>query len=209
MKKSVIVVDLDGTLSKNNTFHAFVCHILRQSFKYFDWYLLLKIVFWSGLRAWKLVPHKRWKYEILKGVQNKNINLDIYVEDVNLSVNQFVLDKMKNFDYQILATAAPELYATKLAEKYQFTHCVATKHTPKYIDYSENIRLTKFKNVNKILEQCSVNEIDLLVTDHIDDAALIRFARKSWLVNADQKLKNFIKEHKLGHRVKYIDVNEK
>ena len=209
MKKSIIVIDLDETLSKINTFHAFIYHIIKQSFSTFNWYWLLKILFWSTLRTTKSITHKKWKYEIIKCSQNQKINLEEFVRRIHKTINPFVLNEIEKYDFSILATAAPSLYAAELAKKYLFTHYIATEFRSEYSQFSENIQEEKFNNVKKTLNYLSINKIDLFVTDHIDDALLVQFAQQSWLINADENLKHFINEHHLEERVKYIDLNAK
>ena len=206
---TVTVVDLDGTLCQCNTFHAFVFYLMKQAFRYGNILLLAKIILWTGLRTIRIIPHKRWKFQLLKNNQNKKIDLDNFVNTLQPKLNQFVIEESKKYNIRVLATAAPELYAQKIAEKYNFTHIVATKTSEKYSDFRENIQSTKFKQVKALLKELSVSDIDLIFTDHIDDALLIKDAKKSWLINANQVLKAYVKAENLSHQVKYIEVNEK
>lgn len=204
MKKSVIVVDLDGTLSKSNTFHAFIRYILKKSFKSLDWLWFFKILFWSGFRAFKLISHKRWKFQILKDCTGKKIDVEAFLYHIHKTINKFILDEIKNYQVSILATAAPELYAISLAKKYHFTHYSATVFNQKYTFFTENKQLTKFNNVKQLLANIQNETIDLLITDHIDDKELISDAQKSWLINPDELLKRYVNNHNLIKNVKYI-----
>ena len=209
MKKSVIVVDLDGTLSNVNTFHAFVGFLVKQSFCKLKWLWLVAIFFWSGLRMLKLISHSRWKFEILKNCQNKNVPIDQFVNNLHKTINQFILDEIEKYDYRILATAAPELYVARLSEKYRFSDYSATIFQGGFLSFSENKQGIKYGNVKKMLEKLQKDSIDLFMTDHIDDALLISEAKKSWLINADKSLKKYIEKQKLEDVIVYISLENK
>lgn len=200
-----VVVDLDGTLYKGNTFHAFIFFIFKQAFKQIDVFWLVSIVFWTKLRIIKLISHKKWKYQILKSCNNKKIHIDCFVASLQKKMQPFILNEIKHYETRILATAAPEIYALAVSKKYQFTHCSATMNANFFEDFSENCKGNKFNNVQKILQQTNSSTINLMITDHLDDALLIKSAEKSWLINANEKLKKFIYDNNLTNCVTYIN----
>ncbi len=204
MNTKVVVVDLDGTLSKSNTFHLFVRFLLKQTWARFALLNLFAIFFFSLLRAFKLITHKRWKYQILRIAYTQNWPVDAFIETLQPTLNQNILENINKFEYRILATAAPSFYADILAKKYDFTHCVATDYSQDDQGFIENFSQEKLRRVQQCLQQYSLKQIDLLMTDHIDDAPLIGMAQQTWLFNADNRLRDFVTQQNLTKQVKYI-----
>lgn len=202
--KSVIVVDLDGTLSNINTFHAFIKHILILALKTFDIMWGINIIFWTLIRGIKIISHKKWKYEILKFSYRKNTEKYKFIDDLSTTINKDILKKLNDYDVRILATGAPSIYVELLAKKYGFTHWCATSYNSSYTVFFENLRLSKYKTVQKILSNLKMNKIDLLVTDHIDDAELILYAKSVLLFRANKELVTFVENNKIGLKVNYI-----
>ncbi|WKW45650.1 hypothetical protein P3875_07610 [Myroides sp. JBRI-B21084] len=202
---NIIVVDLDGTLYKGNTFHVFVIYIFKQAIYNFNLFWFVYLVFWTKLRFFKLISHKKWKYQLLKSCNNKEINTKYFVTCLDKNIEQYILNETNNYKISILATAAPSLYAIEIAKKYNFSYCVATEFTESYQNFKENIQEQKFINVQKLLQTLNNEGIDLMITDHLDDALLIKHAKKSWLINANEKLKKYINENNLTNYTTYIN----
>ncbi len=151
-----------------------------------------------------MITHKRWKYQILRIAYTQKWPVDAFIEKLQPTLNQNILVHINKFEYRILATAAPSFYADILAKKYDFTHCVATGYSQDYQGFVGNFGQEKLKRVQQYLQQYSLKQIDLLMTDHIDDAPLISMAQQIWLYNADNRLRDFVIQQNLTKQVKYI-----
>lgn len=204
MNTKVVVVDLDGTLSRSNTFHLFVRFLLKQAWARFALFNLFAIFFFSLLRVFKLITHKKWKHQILRIAYTQKWSVDVFIETLQPTLNQSILEDINKFEHRILATAAPVFYADRLAKQYNFTHCVATDYSQDYQRFVENFGQEKLRRVQQYLQQHSLKQIDLLMTDHIDDAPLISIAQQNWLFNADERLRDFVTQQNLTKQVKYI-----
>lgn len=205
-----LVVDLDGTLSKVNTFRywtifAFLLpnkinksNFISSVFIFINLYLL---------RLINLLSHWQMKrlFIIYWGImQTKNDSINHSVEfNQNFAkfiakrkVNQKVLNTIKelisedkNLDV-LLATAAPQFYAQHIANIFNM-NCIASNilendlQIDPFVQWKENVRENKFDNVKKQL----LDEDFIIFTDHKDDFLLIKNAKKVYLVNPNNYLK--------------------
>ncbi|NNL16567.1 MAG: hypothetical protein HKO81_08000 [Flavobacteriaceae bacterium] len=200
MKKKVLVVDLDGTLFKINTFHYFLMFLLKYCIKDLNLFLLLKIIFIIIARVFKVVSHSKMKYNILKTIKNEErIDYSEYITSISQKKRDLSLISDGNFNLKILATAAPSCYANIISENECFDLCIATEFpNSKFNNEFDNIGEIKKNNTAKFLKN---NKIDTLITDHIDDLPLMKLSRKNFIVNPNQKMKEILKEHNINYEV--------
>lgn len=190
LSRKYIVVDLDETFIKGNTFHLWL-RFLVSKFLIKRLGFTIKILFYVFLRFIRVIKHEKLKREILKlTILKKNeINLDEFVQKVETLANKDIINKLKNKALNqiwVLATAAPSIYSEVIANRYNFDFCIATRMN---IDseWKENIREEKFRNVKKLMDSLHINSIDELYTDHSDDIPLMKVARETYLVNPSRE----------------------
>lgn len=201
MKKRVLLVDLDGTLYKINTFHYFIKYILHYCIKSFNIIILFKLCLVLVFRPF--TTHAKTKYFILKLIKHRN---DIDYQEFVKSISNYKRDIPQtydnNFDIKILATAAPSCYANIISQKENFNFCLSTDFPNSNFNQEfENCKDIKKENVMNYLKSENINEIDTLVTDHIDDLPLIKMAKKNIIVNPNQKLIIALKQNSISFEV--------
>lgn len=202
MSPYIVVVDLDGTLISTNSFHKWMIYLFKKTLIYnlFDTVKILYIVF---LRIFKIITHSQMKYKILSISESLRYSdiVDDFIEQLDTYINQEVLKFTKNTgqnQINILATAAPEIYAKRIASKYGFQYCISTPAISKN-NWYENIRDRKRKTLKNLLNTLNLNYIDIVLSDHHDDIAIMKLAKKIYLVNATKRTKNFLKENQLSY----------
>ncbi|RED48416.1 HAD family hydrolase [Seonamhaeicola aphaedonensis] len=201
MKKSVLVVDLDGTLFSINTFHYFIKFLFQDSIKKRKLFFVLKLSFILLLRLLKVFTHAKMKYSILKMVSKTNIDFIEFVKLIEAKKNDISVLK-DFFNIKILATGAPNLYANIIAKNEGFDVCLATNFPRTGFDQKfENIKEVKKNTVMNYLSGESIQEIDIFVTDHIDDLPLMKNAKRNILVAPNQETKSFLEQNKISFEV--------
>ncbi|MED4230139.1 haloacid dehalogenase-like hydrolase [Priestia megaterium] len=188
--KKVIVVDLDGTLVSENTFHMWLRYLLKITWKH-NFYAFLKIMFFMGLRGTRVINHEQLKKNIIviSNQINKHLNLEKFVDSLMDYANVHILNELKDKskeEYWILATAAPQIYAEVLAESYEFDLCIGTSMIVDS-NWVENIRENKLHNVLEILNDINIKGVHCLYTDHYDDIHLMQISDEINLVNPSEK----------------------
>ena len=149
MKKKVLVVDLDGTLFKINTFHYFIRYLILYSIKNFNLVLLVKIGGALIFRTLKISSHAKMKYDILKSIATKkNIDYQNFVSSISLKKRDISILNDSSFDIKILATAAPTCYATIIAKNEALDECLGTNFPDSIFDNDyDNIKEVKKKAI--------------------------------------------------------------
>jgi phosphoserine phosphatase len=199
LKKKVIVVDLDGTLYTINTFHYFIKFLIGYCMKNFNVALLLKIVLAATARLLKMTTHSQMKYAILKSIATiKDIDYSSFVDQISSKKRNILVLNDLDFDTKILATAAPSCYADIIAKREMFDVCLATEFLASGFDKEfENMREVKKDSVLNYLSSIGLSEIDILVTDHIDDLPLMKLAKRNILVSPSIELKSQLEQHQI------------
>lgn len=178
--KKAIIIDLDGTLLRTNTFSDYILYSCCQSLRSFRLDLVFLLLLFSFLRKLRIISHARMKYLILRHTttfMQQHNRINSFVAKELTYENPTVITHLHNYASQsyltVLATAAPSLYAELIASHYHFDHCLATP--PASIPYSqwrENKRQEKLHNVQKTLTSANA-EISVVITDHSDDQPLL------------------------------------
>lgn len=196
MEKKVVVVDLDGTFIGKNTFHMWIKFLIAHSL--IKPHIIIHIFLSVFMRIFNLIPHEKLKYKIIKITNScsTNVPLDKFIDKLKTYVNKQILSELNNRsenEVWILSTAAPSIYAEKLANFYNFDYYIAT---PMVLDeqWKENIREVKFQNVDLLLKKMNLGCINVLYTDHHDDLHLIEISQKVYLVDPSEETKNEIKK---------------
>jgi phosphoserine phosphatase len=201
LKKKILVVDLDGTLYSINTFHYFIKYLIFKCFIKFKIVLLFRLILTISSRLF--LTHAKMKYQILKLLHNRN-DID-YVEFVN-SISKKARDLSifidESFDIKILATAAPTNYAKIIAKNHQFHECLGTEFLgAKYNSTFENSKNVKKNNVIRYLNSKNLSEVDVFITDHLDDLPLMKLAKRNILIKPNEDLINQLKQFSISFEV--------
>jgi len=184
----VLVVDLDGTLIKVNSFHKWFFFLAKKLTREVRFYKLISLFYATVLRAMKLHTHSQWKRNVML------ISSDLE-EKCFLSFSENLIKERNNiepyirgeFGLRILATAAPEFYSKHVASLFGFDVCLATGSPITEVNWKENIRAEKrFKVQDYLKSQNYSGNIDTLITDHKDDLPLMRISENVLLVNPDR-----------------------
>lgn len=183
--KPAIIIDLDGTLLRTNTFSDYILYSCCQSLRSFRLDLVFLLLLFSFLRKLRIITHARMKYLILRHTttfMQQHDRLQSFVTKELSHENPIVVSRLHHYASQsyltVLATAAPSLYADLIATHYHFDHCLATPPaTIPYSQWHENKQQEKLHNVQKTLTSANA-EISVVITDHSDDQPLLDANRK-------------------------------
>ena len=181
MDNTVYIIDLDGTLLTCNSFNRFVVwtvSTLGQRHKFADTLRILLIVLGRKLRFYS---HRAAKWRILEITKRHFLPLDYreFASYVTNYVRPFFYDLPQD-SVKNLATAAPEQYASEIADLLEFNYCIATRMTRTLKSYEETRRVHKKTEVRKLIEHTSSLQGRPLhfYTDHKDDTPLAEYVRK-------------------------------
>jgi phosphoserine phosphatase len=212
----VLVVDLDGTLARGNSFWRWVRFFFTHATGYDSFRLRLVIVWLIASRAFGLVTHDFVKRRIQQEWKNLNAKsrselMSGFVGELRSNLDAKVFKLLNSFDRAtsliVLATAAPAEYAITLAEVLEFDHCVATV----YCDgsaWSNNSGIAKRSAVTKLLCDCGLSALPLfLFTDHEDDIPLMEISTGVYLVNASSKTGEFVRQYLADRTIHLIEIN--
>lgn len=201
MKRKVLVVDLDGTLFKINTFHYFIKYLCFKCVLSFNFSLLFQLLLALSSRLFR--THAEMKYQVLRLLQHRNdIDYLDFLNTIYIKKRELTILKDETFDIKILATAAPSCYAKIIAEKEQFDICLGTDFP--YSNFNstfENSKEVKKENVMNYLKGKNLNKIDILITDHIDDLPLMKLARKTIIIRPSENLSHQLKQFSISFEV--------
>lgn len=199
VNNKVLVIDLDGTLYRINTFHFFIRYLLNFSLKKLHLKLLSTLLKTIFLRLLKIVNHSKMKFLILKAIKGYDeIDMEGFVFSLKEYRNQLQIIEDATFGVKILATAAPDCYAKIIALNEGFDVCLAT-NTPvgNYRNDFENVRNVKKQGVVHYLNSIEVNHLDTMVTDHYDDLPLMKISKQVVLVNPSKETKDILKRNQI------------
>ncbi len=192
------MIDLDGTFVNVNTFHKWMIFLVKRSLvtNLFD---TIKLLSYFAMRYAKVITHQQMKYKILRISEKESYSLhvDTFVQSLDKEINPTVKEFANEHVVSILATAAPSLYAQKIAQKYNFTYAISTPSTS-HKPWSENIREKKAEALEYLLESLDAKECDTVLSDHYDDIYIMRYAKRIYLVNPSEKTEEIVKNEGLS-----------
>ena len=178
--RKALVIDLDGTLLRTNTFRDYLRFSCREALAAMRWGVFLGILFYSLLRLLRLVSHARLKYHVLCLTRTLSTEpmLQRFVDRELQSLNPQVSGLLSEYSQQgyltVLATAAPAHYASLLAHKLGFEACCATPlPTTSFDQWQECRGEEKLRSVSTLLATHEAT-LAVVVTDHEDDRPLLR-----------------------------------
>ena len=198
----VLVVDLDGTLFRINTFHYFLKYLAVHYITNVQLWSLVSMIFYIKLRFVRLISHSKLKYYILKQIKNQPVDYNGFVSKIAKYKVEFEPVTDKVFSTKILATAAPTCYAEIIAKNEGFNVCLGTDFTESnYNSNFENSKQNKKVKLENYLKLNNLESVNLFITDHIDDAFCIKFAEQNWIVNPDYSFLSWLDENKIVFEV--------
>lgn len=187
--RKIVIVDLDGTLVKGNSFHEFI----KAGFKHSSLKKKLKLLGIFTLRILKLIDHRKMKFRILEVVTPDEKMEKDFRQRINKILNREVYDKVSDYRREgvetWLVTAAPDIYIPLIWDGKFFA--TETESNPEGIECrGEN----KVKVIRQQLKEG--DEIEAVFTDHYDDLPLMELnAKNFYLVDPDTKtMKKFREE---------------
>lgn len=192
MKRKLIVVDLDGTLVKDNSFHFFLTGLFRHALKDFSFYsvgALTKIFSFAALRKARICSHERLKQELQKiwvGFESRGQGyflekrLSSYLKkSLRMDLISY-LESIKGIDDKVvLATAAPEEYVELIAKQLRVIDVVIATPSIKKDTWFHNLGQQKWDNISLLMNGQDFEIISF--TDHQDDLPLLSNSNSSYL----------------------------
>lgn len=209
MKRGV-VVDLDGTLLRVNTFKEYIVFSLKEAVKSWQMDIVAALCLWVLLRKCRLIRHEKMKFHILLATLHfmDVSRLQAFVKEwllpnLNQQVYELCQQYKKDGYYVCLSTAAPKNYVIYLVKHLSFVDSYIATPMPDdcRIEWKENIRELKCRNTIEWLKSQSVS-LHTMITDHYDDLPLLLHPKEqNILVNPSTKTLNFIKLEQVSCRV--------
>lgn len=178
--KKAIVIDLDGTLVRTNTFSDYILYSCCEALCAMRLDIVFSLLYYICVRKLRFISHAVMKYHILRCTSlfmQRYDRIARFVEKEIRCANDEVVTHLIEYKSQgylsVLATAAPALYACALAERYGFEACVATPAAEIPLSqWQENKQEEKLRRVSELLEKHNAI-LDVVITDHDDDLPLL------------------------------------
>ena len=197
-----IVIDLDETLVTVNTFHHFIKFTAKKVAKRLHFIALLRIGIAATLRLLRYFPHSAMKHTVMNIDAHTLSEAQLHdfaatiATYTNPKVAQIIDDAHRRGVKVILASAAPALYATHIAEISGCNHCIATE-MPQRMKLTECRGERKKSRVEEYLDTEKLT-LEAVITDHSDDIPLIKACLnrggKVTLVSPDKKTTDKLKQ---------------
>lgn len=186
--ESIVVFDLDGTLLRGNSFHEWIKFLVISPRSGISLRDRFRVVAWCVLRVFRVFSHARLKHRIVREIVVSEKATEIFVRQLIARYRSdrcfSELDMWRSRDAcMILATAAPEVYASVLGSQLGF-HVTIGSMLEAGGGFSENVREEKMRNLKRRFPH---EEFSAVYTDHEDDFLLLGEARSKFLVNPSSK----------------------
>ena len=173
--KTLVIVDLDGTLYSINTFEAWILFYLKDSVKAGRWRVAGSLIWFGVLRKLRLISHEMLKRKViaLSADIDKKI-LNGFVDHLQQYRNKSVVDAFLSIfaDFLVLATAAPDFYASELVKDLGFDRCITTRSELSN-QWCECRGQEKLRRTAEAIELRQFKQI-IFFTDHDEDLPLMR-----------------------------------
>lgn len=189
--RTAIIVDLDGTLLRRNSFKKYLKFAAWQSLRQLRIDVIPRIAAWIAVRKLRLITHSRLKQRLMRvtepimGPDELHKFANRLARHIHPKVLKLCRQMRQTNSAVILATAAPASYAALIAQGVSLDGCIATpsSDTP---DWRETVREEKRDQVLAFL-QCHELSLCAIITDHRDDLPLMRAAKDIVLVSPNKK----------------------
>lgn len=211
--RSVLFVDLDGTLVLDNSFHRFLLAMWRHG----GIGSRVRLLGAAGERVLRrrVDPRVQMKRRALTAFSRTSqrrraaIVGDV-VDELCATVSAPVaaeVDRWRRRDAMVvLATAAPDCYAEPFAERLGLDGVIATP-TVVDADWSEALGAIKRDRCLAWLQARGAVGAEIgVITDHVDDAALLGLADRAWVQGAGREFDAIHRVVNHDAAVAFIDV---
>lgn len=198
-KRPLVVIDLDGTLVKGNTFRIFVKCGLRHLLRKHAYFKYLTACFLLAMRKIDVINHRTLKFSLLPLFGDDKRLLNDFASEAlprfNASVTS-LLDDYKQKGYAtLLATAAADTYITSIWNGvFQATPMQGNAA------HIENRGELKRDNALRYADENGM-KIAAVVTDHADDLPLLSLGVENILVSPTEKNQKIIDAHNIKYRL--------
>lgn len=171
---ALTVVDFDGTYIAANSLHVYLLTAMRHHLRRGHIGRCVRIAAALGLRAARLVSHRRMKSMALRAAGRDEALLSEFAKKIEKKVRPEVLAilerQRRKGDTVLLATAAADFYIRRVWTDGNF---VATRFDGDHM--GEECRgEAKLAAVGKFMAAHGIDRISCVLTDHLDDAPLMR-----------------------------------
>lgn len=204
--KRCVVVDLDHTLIKGNTFVLFVFFVFSKSVLRFKPARFGLILYLLMLRKLRLVSHSRFKKRFLEVVHRWLLPIEIeeFCKRILIKRSDVVWTLVQSFREAghpvCLATAAPDVYVRVIVRMLDFDMYTATRSNWDEASWYESIRERKLQDVLSVLKAKGL-ELGVVITDHYDDLPLLSAASRKIIVSPGQKTIGRLRKAKLDFEI--------
>lgn len=213
-RSGLVVVDLDGTLTLDNSFHVFMWEMFTQA----GFRVRARVVKAVLLRVLeRRDAHLRLKRRVLRAAAALAPPLRDSIESATASRvwaarSIPIIDRVRDAQHRggivVLATAAPLGYATRVAALAGIEYCVASASTVD-ADWREVRGAQKLHAVREWAHQHGVPfESVTVMTDHIDDLPLLELASCVVLQGSGTRLAKLADRLRASVRRLLIDTEE-
>lgn len=206
VERQAVIVDLDETFIKVNTFNHYFKFLLRISFNKGFYSDTIELLIVAIKRKFRLISHSRAKQLILgiAKVITSNEDNARFADQILYQTNDDVaneIDWLQCHGHPIyLATAAPEIYAKHIAIKSMMDGCISTPIPNQDKDIIETRGEVKLKETIALLN-LKREYIWRIYTDHYDDLPIMSEAKETVLVNPRKKTLSLLKKSAVNFRV--------
>ena len=182
-----IVFDLDGTLCTKNTYKIFLILLLlftSLTLQVKSAFLFFKILVNRKKGIYDRFEMKRMYFFLYEGICGQAVfNGLLHYFLKKFIRKKLILNHARPDDTLILATAAYEFYAARIAKEYNFTTCISTSRQ----DVLSNTECLGLEKANRLQSFLGGKKIDKFFTDHKDDIPTIKISELTFLVKPSRK----------------------
>lgn len=181
--KETLVVDLDKTFLKIDTFRSYILFVSCEALKVLRLDICFVLMFFTVLRKVRLISHSTLKYHVLMKSEHfmNESRLNDFVSHISREVNSQVVGLIDEYKRQgffiLLSTAAPINYVSKIKTKFAFDDICATPMPSMIGEWYENVREKKYETTMNYMRKNSL-ELDTFVTDHYDDMYMLKIVKR-------------------------------
>lgn len=203
---NAVIVDLDRTLVTVNTFREYTIFACRMAIRRLRLLTAMSMATAVAMRKARMISHGRMKLRILRTsepIMNERLLMEFSVL-IAKHFNPIVIKEITRLKEEgislILASAAPESYASLIARLANIDYHIATPASAA-ADWKECVGEEKKSRVLKLLREMGLNA-DGIMTDHLDDLPLMRLmSGKITLVSPKKETLDAVNAEGLSYKI--------
>ncbi len=188
--RPLCVVDLDGTLLTGNSMKQLLRWLPAELWRNRKLIEVAEALYWIGLRAARVVSHKRMKWNIAR-IARRSFSRDDWrrfasttlLPMLNPKVAKHINSLRREGAAVCIASAAMEDYVEPIRGQLGYDHQLSTPYTNRFADYAE---VRGERKLVAICELAAANSYRIcgFLTDHPDDLpTAMAFPEETILVN--------------------------